>query len=60
MGLFLTALGDFQFATTKPYWTNREKKARAAAASSASPSIPTPARAAWSASKVCEDDALAW
>lgn len=26
MGLMMAALGDYQFAVTKPYWTNREKK----------------------------------
>ena len=55
---FKAQLGDFKFATTKPYWTQKEKKAKGAGGLFSITVNPTTCKACALCVDVCEDDAL--
>ncbi len=52
------AIGDFKFATTKPYWTNREKKAKGSGGLFSITVNPYTCKGCALCVEVCEDDAL--
>ncbi|MDI6748895.1 MAG: 2-oxoacid:acceptor oxidoreductase family protein [Rhodocyclaceae bacterium] len=56
--LFLRELGDFQFATTKPYWSLKEKKAKGSGGLFSITINPYTCKACALCVTVCEDDAL--
>ncbi len=56
--LFTAQLGDFQFATTKPYWTGKEKKAKGSGGLFSITINPITCKACALCVTVCEDDAL--
>ncbi len=56
--LFSAELGDFQFATTKPYWTLKEKKAKGAGGLFSITINPITCKACALCVDVCEDGAL--
>ena len=56
--LFTAELGDFQFATTKPYWSNKEKKSKGAGGLFSITVNPITCKACALCVTVCEDDAL--
>jgi pyruvate-ferredoxin/flavodoxin oxidoreductase len=56
--LFKAQLGDFKFATTKPYWTLKEKKAKGSGGLFSITVNPTTCKACALCVTVCEDDAL--
>ncbi len=56
--LFTAELGDFQFATTKPYWTQKEKKAKGSGGLFSITINPLTCKACALCVDVCEDDAL--
>jgi len=56
--LFTAELGDFQFATTKPYWTSKEKKAKGSGGLFSITVNPITCKACALCVTVCEDDAL--
>ncbi len=56
--LFKTALGDFQFAITKPYWSIPEKKARGTGGLFSITVNPYTCKACGLCVTVCEDNAL--
>jgi len=56
--LFRESLGDFQFGTTKPYWTQKEKKGKGAGGLFSITINPYTCKACALCVKVCEDDAL--
>jgi pyruvate-ferredoxin/flavodoxin oxidoreductase len=58
MGLFLNALGDFQLAVTKPYWTNREKKQKGSGGLFSITVNPYTCKGCMECITVCEDGAL--
>lgn len=51
-------IGDFQFATTKPYWTNREKKAKGSGGLFSITVNPYTCKGCALCVEVCDDDAL--
>ncbi|OQA32379.1 MAG: Pyruvate synthase subunit PorA [Betaproteobacteria bacterium ADurb.Bin341] len=52
------AIGDFQFATTKPYWTQKEKKAKGSGGLFSITVNPYTCKGCMLCIEVCEDDAL--
>ncbi|MBI5785723.1 MAG: 2-oxoacid:acceptor oxidoreductase family protein [Rhodocyclales bacterium] len=56
--LFSAELGDFQFATTKPFWTQKEKKAKGSGGLFSITVNPITCKACAVCVTVCEDDAL--
>jgi pyruvate-ferredoxin/flavodoxin oxidoreductase len=56
--LFRDSLGDFQFATTKPYWTNKEKKAKGSGGLFSLTVNPYTCKACKLCVTVCDDNAL--
>jgi pyruvate-ferredoxin/flavodoxin oxidoreductase len=56
--LFTAELGDFQFATTKPYWTQKEKKGKGSGGLFSITINPITCKACALCVDVCEDDAL--
>jgi pyruvate-ferredoxin/flavodoxin oxidoreductase len=56
--LFTDQLGDFQFSTTKPYWTGKEKKAKGSGGLFSITINPITCKACALCVTVCEDDAL--
>lgn len=52
------AIGDFQFGTTKPYWTQKEKKAKGAGGLFSITINPYTCKGCMLCIDVCEDDAL--
>ncbi len=55
---FNDSLGDFRFSTTKPYWTNKEKKAKGSGGLFSITVNPYTCKACALCVTVCEDDAL--
>ncbi|MGE5384429.1 MAG: 2-oxoacid:acceptor oxidoreductase family protein [Betaproteobacteria bacterium] len=53
-----SAIGDFQFSTTKPYWTQKEKKAKGTGGLFSITVNPYTCKACALCVDVCEDDAL--
>ncbi|MCC7276907.1 MAG: 2-oxoacid:acceptor oxidoreductase family protein [Chromatiaceae bacterium] len=58
MGLFLTAMAEFQHAVTKPYWTNREKKEKGSGGLFSITINPYTCKGCMECIEVCEDGAL--
>ncbi len=58
MGLFLTAMAEFQLAVTKPYWTNREKKEKGSGGLFSITINPYTCKGCMECIEVCEDGAL--
>jgi pyruvate-ferredoxin/flavodoxin oxidoreductase len=56
--LFTNELGDFQFATTKPYWSLKEKKAKGSGGLFSITINPYTCKGCALCVDVCEDDAL--
>ena len=56
--LFTDTLGEFQFATTKPYWTLKEKKAKGSGGLFSITINPITCKACALCVQVCEDGAL--
>jgi len=56
--LFRESLGDFQFGTTKPYWTQKEKKGKGTGGLFSITINPYTCKGCALCVKVCEDDAL--
>ena len=56
--LFAAEMGDFQFATTKPYWALKEKKAKGSGGLFSITINPITCKACALCVDVCEDDAL--
>jgi pyruvate-ferredoxin/flavodoxin oxidoreductase len=56
--LFTATLGEFQFGTTKPYWTQKEKKAKGSGGLFSITINPYTCKACALCVTVCEDDAL--
>jgi pyruvate-ferredoxin/flavodoxin oxidoreductase len=56
--LFRESLGDFQFGTTKPYWTQKEKKGKGTGGLFSITVNPYTCKGCALCVKVCEDDAL--
>ena len=56
--LLKQAIGGFRFATTKPYWTNREKKAKGAGGLFSITVNPYTCKGCNLCVEVCDDDAL--
>ena len=56
--LFRESLGDFQFGTTKPYWTQKEKKGKGSGGLFSITVNPYTCKGCALCVKVCEDDAL--
>ncbi|CAG0962849.1 partial pyruvate-ferredoxin/flavodoxin oxidoreductase, partial [Rhodocyclaceae bacterium] len=56
--LLRESLGDFQFGTTKPYWTQKEKKGKGTGGLFSITINPYTCKACALCVKVCEDDAL--
>ena len=56
--LFRESLGDFQFGTTKPYWTQKEKKGKGSGGLFSITINPYTCKGCALCVKVCEDDAL--
>jgi pyruvate-ferredoxin/flavodoxin oxidoreductase len=56
--IFRESLGDFQFGTTKPYWTQKEKKGKGSGGLFSITINPYTCKACALCVKVCEDDAL--
>ena len=57
-GLFTANLGDFQFATTKPYWSGKEKKAKGSGGLFSITVNPITCKACALCVDVCADNAL--
>ena len=57
-GWFQQAIGDFQFAVTKPYYTNREKKAKNSGGLFSVTINPYTCKGCMECVEVCDDDAL--
>ena len=55
---FLDALGNFEFAVTKPYWNNREKKQKGSGGLFSITINPYTCKGCMECVEVCEDDAL--
>jgi pyruvate-ferredoxin/flavodoxin oxidoreductase len=58
-GLFLQALGEFDFSVTKPYWTNMEKKSKNSGGLFSITVNPYTCKGCMECVEICEDDALA-
>ncbi len=58
MALFLTALGDFQLAVTKPYWSNREKQQKGSGGLFSITVNPYTCKGCMECIEVCDDGAL--
>jgi pyruvate-ferredoxin/flavodoxin oxidoreductase len=56
--LFRASLGEFQFSVTKPYWTQKEKKAKGSGGLFSITVNPYTCKACELCVTVCEDDAL--
>jgi pyruvate-ferredoxin/flavodoxin oxidoreductase len=56
--LFAAQIGDFQFSTTKPYWTQKEKKAKGSGGLFSITVNPYTCKACAVCVTVCEDNAL--
>ncbi|GBG13141.1 pyruvate-ferredoxin/flavodoxin oxidoreductase [Novimethylophilus kurashikiensis] len=57
-GLFRETIGDFQFSITKPYYTNKEKKAKGSGGLFSITINPYACKSCELCVQVCEDDAL--
>jgi pyruvate-ferredoxin/flavodoxin oxidoreductase len=57
-GLFMEKLGSFEFATTKPYWSNKEKKQPNSGGLFSITVNPYTCKGCMECIDVCEDDAL--
>jgi pyruvate-ferredoxin/flavodoxin oxidoreductase len=57
-GLFMEALGGFKFATTRPYWTTREKKAKGSGGLFSITINPYTCKGCMECVTVCDDHAL--
>lgn len=57
-GLMMEALGDYQFAITKPYWTNREKKQKGSGGLFSITVNPYTCKGCMECIEVCNDGAL--
>ncbi|MBL8486863.1 MAG: 2-oxoacid:acceptor oxidoreductase family protein [Rhodocyclaceae bacterium] len=57
-GWFTESLGDFRFSATKPYWSNKEKKAKGSGGLFSITVNPYTCKACALCVTVCEDDAL--
>ena len=57
-GLMMQALGDYQFAVTKPYWTNREKKQKGTGGLFSITVNPYTCKGCMECVEVCDDQAL--
>jgi pyruvate-ferredoxin/flavodoxin oxidoreductase len=57
-GWFQQAIGDFRFAVTKPYYTNREKKAKNSGGLFSVTINPYTCKGCMECVEVCDDDAL--
>ena len=57
-GLMMQALGDYQFAITKPYWTNREKKQKGTGGLFSITVNPYTCKGCMECVEVCDDEAL--
>ncbi|KAA6183795.1 pyruvate ferredoxin oxidoreductase [Thiohalocapsa marina] len=57
-GLLLQALGDYQFAITKPYWNNREKKQKGSGGLFSITVNPYTCKGCMECIEVCDDGAL--
>ena len=58
LGLMMQALGDYQFAVTKPYWTNREKKQKGTGGLFSITVNPYTCKGCMECVEVCDDQAL--
>jgi pyruvate-ferredoxin/flavodoxin oxidoreductase len=58
MGLMMAALGDYQFAVTKPYWTNREKRQKGSGGLFSITVNPYTCKGCMECIEVCGDGAL--
>ena len=57
-GLLMQALGDYQFAVTKPYWSNREKKQKGSGGLFSITVNPNTCKGCMECIEVCDDGAL--
>ncbi len=57
-GLFMEAIGDFEFSITKPYWSNREKKAKNSGGLFSITVNPYTCKGCMECVEVCDDGAL--
>jgi pyruvate-ferredoxin/flavodoxin oxidoreductase len=57
-GWFMAGIGDFQFAVTRPYYTNREKKAKGSGGLFSVTINPYTCKGCMECVEVCGDDAL--
>ncbi|MEW8318830.1 MAG: 2-oxoacid:acceptor oxidoreductase family protein [Candidatus Thiodiazotropha sp.] len=57
-GLFLDALGEFDFSVTKPYWNNMEKKNKNSGGLFSITVNPYTCKGCMECVEICEDDAL--
>lgn len=57
-GLLMEALGDYQFAITKPYWSNREKKQKGSGGLFSITVNPYTCKGCMECIEVCDDGAL--
>lgn len=57
-GKLLSAIGDFQFSITKPYWSNREKKQKGSGGLFAITVNPYTCKGCMECIEVCDDGAL--
>ncbi|ODB99633.1 pyruvate ferredoxin oxidoreductase [Candidatus Thiodiazotropha endoloripes] len=57
-GLFLQALGEFDFSVTKPYWNNMEKKSKNSGGLFSITVNPYTCKGCMECVTICEDDAL--
>ncbi|MBK1645991.1 pyruvate ferredoxin oxidoreductase [Thiocapsa imhoffii] len=57
-GRFMAALGDYQFAITKPYWSNREKKQKGSGGLFSITINPYTCKGCMECIEVCDDGAL--
>jgi pyruvate-ferredoxin/flavodoxin oxidoreductase len=56
--LFQASIGDFKFATTKPYWTTKEKKAKGSGGLFSITVNPYTCKSCAVCATVCDDDAI--
>lgn len=57
-GLLMDAMGSFEFAVTKPYWSNREKKNKGSGGLFSITINPDTCKGCMECVEVCDDDAL--
>lgn len=57
-GLFMDVMGSFDFSITKPYWSNREKKAKGSGGLFSITINPDTCKGCMECVDVCDDDAL--